>query len=99
MMVITNNAQSHGDSVVQVTVHTQRTTRHDIDGDTCEHRIYKGYLRGGCLHIECPFCAFQAVLPAEYMLSHDVSCRCGALLTWWYAAYRKKSDIQGSSSR
>ncbi|WP_320150323.1 hypothetical protein [uncultured Tolumonas sp.] len=95
MMVIKSNAQPYGDSAKLETALTQRTTRRDIDSDTCEHRIYKGHLRGGGLHIECPFCAIQAVLPAEYMLSHDVNCRCGALLTWWYAAYRKKSVSHG----
>lgn len=67
-----------------------KTTRIDIENRLYEHRIYTAQRKGREIHIECPFCGEQCVTLFDDLVSHDVNCRCGVLLTWWYAAYQKK---------
>lgn len=67
------------------------TTLIDIENRVCEYRVYSARLNGRELHIECPYCGEHSQIVFEDLFSHHINCGCGALLTWWYAAYQKKN--------
>lgn len=72
-----------------------KTTWCDFQLGICEHRIYIGVVDGIFLNIVCPFCGVHIEVLRVDLFLHEINCRCGALLTWWNVAYRKKSDTQG----